>query len=105
MTTEEILEGNKLIAEFMKLDYSDAPSDGTCNSDESYLKYHYDWNWLMPVVEKIENTIVDNIELSTQIEGSSCVVLGTHIFCESDTKIEATWLAVVKFIKWYNQNR
>lgn len=119
-----IIEGNKLIAEFLQFDYSDAPSDGTCNSDESYLKYHSSWDCLMPVVEKIEaldDLIVNKVWVS--INGNSCGMwtyfdpkdvlrIGTennsfkikHVSKEG--KLKATWLAVIAFIEWYNnQNK
>jgi hypothetical protein len=40
-------ENNKLIAEFMN--YPDLGTEG----DFSYLKYHSSWDWLMPVLKKI----------------------------------------------------
>ena len=70
MTDKEIIEGNKLIAEFMGLNYEDVVKDiwynyqqlGYRNSDfmnfpENYKFYHSSWDWLMPVVEKIKNTM------------------------------------------------
>lgn len=76
MTREEILEGNKLIAEFIGLyeehRYINIESGNFCKreSDSTYLepttvrtngknqyvslKYHFSWDWLIPVVEKIE---------------------------------------------------
>jgi hypothetical protein len=42
------MKENKLIAEFMEY-----PDFGT-KGDFSYLNYHKSWDWLMPVVDKIE---------------------------------------------------
>jgi hypothetical protein len=69
------------------------------------LKYHESWNWLMPVVEKIES--FDG--LSVHIEGCFCAV--NHIKEEAIvqvpictlSKIEATFETVIKFIEWYNE--
>lgn len=54
MLEQEILEGNKLIAEFMtgKSKKSKVFFDLNCCAND--LKYHSSWEWLMPVVEKIE---------------------------------------------------
>ena len=63
MTQEQILEGNKLIAEFMGLSQG-LPNETRWKKDwfekeigirHSFLFYHSDWNWLMEVVEKIES--------------------------------------------------
>lgn len=100
------IENNKLIADFMN-----HPDLGT-KGDFSYLKYHTSWDWLMPVVEKIENIL-----LST--DNSFNVTIGCGIYCTiqdaygelidintcEPTKIEATYKAVVEFIKWYNKNK
>lgn len=108
------LENNKLIAEFMNL--SLVPCNiGTENGvvTEGYLTHHaslpftlkgmqykYKWDWLMPVVEKIESIGGQQVF----INGCSCNILGEkHETIKGyGTKIEATYKAVVQFIKWYN---
>ena len=68
------------------------------------LKYDTDWNWLMPVIDKIESLDLWEIDIyrqccevvfDLQFQMSAIVYTGV-------TKIEATYKAVVKFIKWYN---
>jgi hypothetical protein len=62
MTKEQIIEGNKLIAEFMGTKRGAKYIDPACSvvgeaeflCDEKDLEYHLSWDWLMPVVEKIE---------------------------------------------------
>ena len=99
MTTQE---SNKLIAEFM--DYPDLGNKG----DFSYLKYHSSWDWLMPVVEKIEG---EPHLCKVIIETNYCRVernSGEHILTmgsQNLTKKEATYKAVVEFIKWYNKQK
>lgn len=157
MTNEEILAGNKSIAEFMGLDkcthtekinnpqhprykhpliyhgycmeenspivsnmYTDIP--GYCwNYDKedndgntinrlvffiSELKYNSSWDWLMPVVIKIESLGFD-----VKIKGIACSI---NRLCEDETiiqfvlgdrarKIELVWSVVLDFIKWYNE--
>lgn len=60
MKAEEIKEGNILIAKFMGAEIRDTKHYPIkLNDDEYYpegLKYHSSWDWLMPVVERI-NTI------------------------------------------------
>ena len=127
MTTNQsdnnILEGNKLIAEFMgetirkdgKIGLKDKePLTGHCIVD---AKYHYSFDWLMPVVEKIEK-IKDNHHgyFGVHISSNNCTIQATNFnsgnpignppyyFADhyGDTKIQATYKAVVEFITWYN---
>ena len=75
------------------------------------MKYHISWDWLMPVVEKIECTKTDDEDNSdsffnVMIEVFECNINGRDIcICENgNTKLEATYRAVVKFINQYNFN-
>lgn len=92
------LEGNKMIAEFMQ------PLFATDISE-----YHTSWDWLMPVVEKIEKDHATDFEVI--IYSSSC-----HIHKWNPTKqdydtfisgvgkkIDAVYSAVIQFIQWYNK--
>lgn len=71
------------------------------------LRYHYDWNWLMGVVAKIEELgyhVMINRWTSVyngDTEGERTVVSAL----ESDNKLVNTWYAVGKFIEWYNENQ
>lgn len=118
MNEQEILEGNRLIAEFegMKLVHDDpiAYPDGYMFSEEDgahelkNMKYHNDWNWLMPVIEKIEAMgYISCIELLhhgehrvffNSIETLQPVGNGAR----GSTKIEAVYLTVLDFIKTTN---
>lgn len=100
MTQDEILKGNKLIAEFMKLDCdSDAidydhgtwrkyidPYTNTPTVDSytpSPILYHTSWDWLMPVCMKIREA-------------------GYFPFNNFYLDIEELWNVVVKFVEWHN---
>jgi len=109
---------NKLIAEFMELEmevsnkgvveyYHEEFDSGEWYEAED-LPYD-EWNWIMPVVDKIECTPIDNDDNSdnffnVMIEVFECNINGGGIcICESGhTKRDATYKAVVEFIKWYN---
>jgi len=66
------------------------------------LKYHTSWDWLMPVVEKIES--LSGTTVLIKRIGCEIIMYGKTISKQtSDTKIEAVWLAVIEFIKWYNE--
>jgi len=104
------MENNKLIAKFMGLRYVSDPISptgyGWTNGKTPVsidLKYNSSWDWLMPVVEKIEDaatdTYVEISESSTEIWGYPFRI---NIYKES--KIESVYDAVVEFIKWYNKN-
>ena len=55
------------------------------------------------LIEKIENTFIDDIQLSTEIEGNYCVVLGTNVYCEGEDKLDAIFKTVIKFIIYFNK--
>ena len=76
------MNDNKLIAEFMG--YPDLGTEG----DFTYLKYHREWNWLMPVVHEIDKICRENLGLNHNL----------HI---GDNRAEV-YLQVVEFIKEHN---
>jgi hypothetical protein len=117
METKEIIEGNELIALFMgalwgehskmwgigKAKYIEVGKKQFVSAIEHHkpidLKYNSEWNWLMPVVEKIES-----LEFGIEVVGNYCKVIGANIQCSQPTKLQATYKAVIEFIKWYNLN-
>ena len=122
------MKDNKLIAEFMgakpivlgnSTEYEmygivECIDDGV---DEKHffipheMKYHTSWDWLMPVVEKIED--IENKEISTdivkyhlydvEIRQNVTTIHGTNIEETAGDKLFNTYHAVVKFIKQYNK--
>ena len=81
-------ENNELIAEFMGVD----PIDIDYAIDEyGKLKYHLSWDWLMPVVEKIEQVH----------EGVPQELIKLSLF----STIDEVYNAIIEFIKWYNKNK
>jgi hypothetical protein len=120
MSEATILKGNKLIANFMHINYENnrnAHESSDSFYEDCELEYHKSYDWLMPVVEKIESLKSPD----GQCAGNYfCMILGNGIsielpnkekdilICSTEqkklTKIEAVYLGVVKFIKWYNKN-
>lgn len=116
------MKENNLIADFMGWKLQDNPTErwyGSYrepngilhkNTDKEPLLFHTSWDWLMPVVEKIECTTIDNNDNSdnffnVMIEVFECNINGGNIcICESgNTKLEATYKAVVEFINQLNK--
>jgi hypothetical protein len=93
---------NKLIAEFMGYKVVDKPKvvngenffeyigeNGNYTYCNSLLKYDT-WNWLMPVVNKIEDYLADNVGK-----------VGYFDECLNSNDLEVRYQAVVEFIKTY----
>lgn len=119
---EEIIAGNKLIAEFMGLEKDGnfwyKPTGNTeglmYTNKYSKLKYHSSWDWLMPVVEKIEKVeLPENVVIEVGIWANQCEIGTVHQTKETfmiagstgKDKISFVFEAVVEFINWYNQNK
>lgn len=115
------MKENKLIAEFMgfKQPHPEYP-DTTYWYKElpngrletlAILNYHISWDWLMPVVEKIED--IENKEISTdivkyhlydvEIKQNVTTIHGTNIEETAGDKLFNTYHAVVEFIKQLNK--
>ncbi len=87
------------------------------HESEAYLlQYHLSWAWLMSVVEKIEkigyNVVISyyGCEISEGTPNGDGGKFFKSIVDIDNVKsdiinIEMVWLAVVEFIKWYNQNK
>ena len=111
-TQNEILKGNKLIAEFMgvinessniyympefgayKNNYGQIEFEDCFRPNE--LKYHNSWAWIMPVWEKIVN-IGDNIDSSIRKAYFTPIKHSLYV-CD----ISGLFNDVTEFIKWYN---
>ena len=98
------LENNKLIAEFMGwVDMGEKVHPNWVHPDESsilFIKnfmYHSSWDWLMPVVEKI-----NAIDIGRRVKGAKLV---NDIQYEVGlVEREDAYEAVIKFVTWYNKS-
>jgi hypothetical protein len=66
-TMESIEDGNKLIAEFMNVDIAHGnmvidkwTEHSPINNVWTKMRFHSDWNWLMPVIKHIRSTEIFN---------------------------------------------
>jgi hypothetical protein len=69
------------------------------------MKFSYDWNWLVQVVDKIES-----LGYMVVIQGTLCNIATNKYFKgiiikNLDTKIESVYNACVDFVKWYNEEK
>lgn len=74
--------------------YVELAYDNYWRGTSAILQFHKSWDWLMPVIEKIESSGRGEDEFD--IFGN-CVQLGNEEFV-GKTKIEAAWHAVIWWI-------
>lgn len=112
----DVVSGNKIIAEFMGILVQ--MKGNFLHTSEHFgnklVKYHSSWDWLIPVVEKIEGmgydtqihrTILDDYighELCIAVEGKDTYEDGFDVIGRGSNKMEATYNGVTQFILWYN---
>ena len=94
------IESNVLIAEFMGEDNDRAHVD---------LHYHDSWDWLMPVVEKINSLkhVGGWFPFEVIISASNCTIeRPTHVGNlrneDGDSLIQMVYMTIVEFVTWYN---
>jgi len=104
MLQEEINKGNVLIARFVTDEPKVLERDLKKAGGREQFHYHDQWNWLMPVVEKIERIREHAITFVT-IQSTTCRIWDDDIdlFHNKDNKLQSTWIAVIEFIEWYNE--
>ena len=115
MTQEEILDYNKLCAEFLGWEYAKDRDIWNPNMHHDYsftysinLKFHSDWNWIFEVVEAIEklgyytkNECIRNINYFNiyELENNEATFYGTD-----NSKKEAVVEAINQFLIWHKTN-
>lgn len=129
MEDKSIIEGNKLIGEFMGLQVSvikDRDLDEkkyvidlvkSNRYNEAFpVAYHCDWSWLMPVIEKISSTKIGDgityVEYAYPRTFGMLNEYGEFMFRfngfslhASKELIKAAWLAVVEYIEHMNEQK
>ena len=107
MTNKEILQGNKLVAEFMGYSFQKMSlRKYKTFMIKGYHDYNENWNALMLVVVKIESLgycvcifrgCCDIEERMNNQENWEEIASGG-----GQPKILSAYMSVIKFIKWYN---
>ena len=111
------IENNELIAEFMGLSepyylpqYGNIRPNGEWKDEFNInqLKYNSSWDWLMPVVEKIE-TLGFWIRMDYGdvfvVDDDSNIIIENPMHEDGYTKLSLVYQVVVEFITWYNKNK
>lgn len=104
-------ENNEIIAEFMGgkwqciwiFDGNNGLPQNTTN-----LMFDRSWDWLMPVVEKINNTKVNGERIDVIIYRRTCHINDPEqiiIETTGEDMLSCTYKAVVEFIKFYNEQK
>ena len=123
-------ENNKLIGEFMypeMLEKERIEKEGieigdhmmqkmdVYMEDHSHSRYHSSWDWLMPVVDKIDFNLDmpngDYFQISINKHKTSIFrksklsvpYLQEEIYSDGNDKLTNTYKAVIEFINWYNK--
>jgi len=89
--------------------------DSSMSEKLDLVRYHSSWNWLMSVIDKIQETFETEetygvlIDICTTHVRISVVEKGFETTIDfklenSISKIEAVYKAVINFINWYNKN-
>ena len=95
----DLESSNRLIAEFM------LPHSAFLTEESGFpakkLEYHSSYDWLMPVLEKIQS-----LNYVYEICNGACrIKIPTDRgWWLEETTIKSVFSAVVEFIKWYNSN-
>jgi hypothetical protein len=128
MTQQETLDYNKRCAEFLGSElkndgqfdywtYDHLGFDSIKISGSAWVsgnfKFHSDWNWIMEVVEAIEDIIFDEDNSFNVTIGSTnyCVIQDSNgevfetIQDYGDSKKETVVQAINQFLIWYEQNK
>ena len=124
METEAIMKGNALIAAFMGGEFERKPDHfepdryhetftfiggqgnwlmrnekERCVYLTAQLQYHAQWDWIMPVYDKIRAFVAIMFSHERQYYQTAWLFMRRGL---GDAKIDALWLAIVGFINAYN---
>jgi len=103
-------ENNKLIAEFMGMRYGEERKfkEGEwTHSIQSLSRFNTDWNWIMEVVEKIEQlgyeVLIGRISCNINSILDRENPISSMVCGDVSKKQSIVYETCVKFVKWYNK--
>lgn len=105
MTQEEIIEGNKIIAEY-KTQQRFMNHSIYIDSElffDNQLKYHKSWNWLKPIIDNIVQQI--GVKTIDDCDDEEWFITINITRMSISVSIEYAWKRVIEFIKWYNKQQ
>ena len=126
MTQKEILEYNKRCSEFHYPNAKAEYESGDISIEEcifkkgmlifghfDLMKYHSDWNWIMEVVEAIEDKDIDDYPFILTMTVHNVFIENPMVIPNAyivqavieDSKKEAVVKAINQFLIWYNENK
>jgi len=104
--------------------YLDGEYNSSISKEDLFTDYAYNlqfdtsWDWLMPVLEKIESLPCINVYISKSMLSKEHSVeityekyplykkeLNKTIFIRNESKIQAVYEALVEFLEWYNTHK
>jgi hypothetical protein len=112
--SEQELSGNKLIAHFLGKSEAIERTTELGGGGYASCRFHESWDWLMPVIRKI-NGMGKGYQFTIFKTYVSCTVerggkfykdfsfSHAEYITEEQSDITAAYNLVVKFIEWYNQ--
>jgi len=114
---ECIIEDNKSIAEFMEYErnkmeyfifqhgYFDFNGQWIDKFHKKDLEFHKSWDWLMPVVQKINNNLINDLSYEVTISPSETTILEKNLtvgpIIYGDDIFDNTYKAIIEFIEFY----
>lgn len=112
MSTEEIIQGNRSIAEFMGYTFTDkglwyvggkewkTMPNGNHYARPDQLQYHISWDWLVPVVKKCYSIWAEKYK-----DNKTCCEIFDNLWSALwQFEIEDCFSEVVDFIKWKTES-
>ena len=99
-------EEYEMIHEFM---HPDESLKKWITAENYHNLYTTSWDWIMPVVEKIESGFENGQTFEVRLNIDNTKILDSEFLeivnVDGNFRLNNTYKATVEFIKWYNKNK